>query len=229
MARLLPGGGPHPPDPRGPGPRGGRETRRGGERPARARASRPRTSSRRRRTSLYHVGVGERVSVQDLVRLWLEHHEAVVRSSTATVRRYASAAEHLVRFVRQECPALTADALTPGLAERFVKHLRSVKVAPNGHPNSPRRTLRDKGVLFVLEVCRSILNYAAKRRCLPPYARNPFSEIGIERMRVEDAKPVAVVSEAEEQAFLRFDRARGAAHSRFDNWRLPTCGSKMTG
>lgn len=144
----------------------------------------------------------ERVTVEELVGLWLEHHELVLRSSVATVRRYRAALDHLLRFVHERRPGLTADALNPRTAESFVKYLRRTAVSPNGHPKTKKRLLRDKGVVFVLGACRSLFNYAARQRHLPPYARNPFSDLGIERMEIEDAKPTAVLTEVEEAAFL---------------------------
>ena len=44
---------------------------------------------------------------------------------------------------------------------------------------------------------------AARMRHLPPYATNPFADLGIDRMRVEDAKPVVVFDAVAELAFLR--------------------------
>ena len=42
--------------------------------------------------------------------------------------------------------------------EEFVRYLRTIQVAPNGHPNSKKRPLLDKGVKFILEI-------REKRRC----------------------------------------------------------------
>lgn len=144
----------------------------------------------------------ERVTVEDLVRRWLEHHDLVLRSSVGTVRRYRAAVGHLVRFARDCRPGIRADAFSPMTAEDFVKYLRTTAVSPNGHPNARRRPLRDKGVVFVLGACRSLFSFAARQRHLPPYARNPFSDLGIERMKVEDAKPTGALTEAEEVRFL---------------------------
>ena len=41
----------------------------------------------------------EPISILDLRRRWLEHHEHVRRSSLQTIRRYRAATEHLIRFV----------------------------------------------------------------------------------------------------------------------------------
>ena len=59
----------------------------------------------------------------------------------------------------------------------FVRYLRSVRVSPNGHPNTPKRPLLDKGVRYVLGCCRALFNHAARRRHLPPYAENPFAAL----------------------------------------------------
>ena len=144
----------------------------------------------------------ERVRVEELRRLWLEHHEMVLRSSVATVNRYRAATEHLVRFIREKHPSLTADAFTPRIAEAMVKYLRQTEVTPNGHEQAKKRLLRDKGLIFILGTCRSLFNYAAKQRHLPPYAVNPFAELGIEKMQIEDAKPTGILTQAEEAAFL---------------------------
>ena len=76
--------------------------------------------------------------------------------------------------------------------EAFVRYLRTVRVAPNGHAHTRRRPLRDNGVRYILETCRSLYAYAAKRRHLPPYTENPFAGLGGKRSRVDDAKPVFV-------------------------------------
>ena len=87
--------------------------------------------------------------------------------------------------------------------DAFAAYLRKVEVAPNGHPNTERRQLRDKGVQFILETCRSMYTFALKRRHLPPYAENPFSELPLDRLKVQDAKPIFVFTAATELAFLR--------------------------
>ena len=45
-------------------------------------------------------------------------------------------------------------------------------------------------------------SFASKRRHLPPYVANPFAELPIDRMRVEDSKPVFVFDAATEHAFF---------------------------
>jgi hypothetical protein len=83
----------------------------------------------------------ERVTMPELRRRWLDHHENVRRSSVHTIRRYRAATDHLLRFVDKVRPARDASAFGASHAEEFVAYLRSVKVAPNGHPKSKKRKL----------------------------------------------------------------------------------------
>lgn len=87
--------------------------------------------------------------------------------------------------------------------------LRSIQVAPDGHRNARRRALKDKGVRFILETCRSLCGYAAQKRHMPPYAENPFAGLGGKRFRVEDAKRIFVFDADSELAF--FNAAEGWA------------------
>lgn len=139
------------------------------------------------------IGVGE------LRRAFLDYHENVLGSTLSTVSRYRAATQHLLDFV--SCtprPPLAHDVR----ADRFAAYLREVEVAPNGHANTAKRRLRDKGVQFILETCRAMYAYAGKKRHLPPYVANPFAELPIDRMRIEDSKPIFVFDEATERAFF---------------------------
>jgi len=153
----------------------------------------------------------EPVGIAELRERWLHHHECVLRSSVATVRRYRTASAHLLEFARGIRRVVSVAHFRAGEAEAFAAYLRHVEVAPNGHRNARKRLLRDKGVKYVLEVCRSLFNYAAKRRHLPPYSENPFSAIEIDRMPIEDAKPFVGLTAGQERAFL------GAC----DAWQFP--------
>jgi integrase len=149
----------------------------------------------------------EPVTVEELRRRWLQHHEHVLKSSAATLNRYRTASEHLLAFCRLH-PTQQADQLdVPALVE----YLRTVLVAPNGHPHTKKRRLADKGVKFILGACRSMYAFAGRQRMLPPYEDNPFSAIPIDRMPVEDAKPIHVFTIDEELAFF----------NACDHWQAP--------
>jgi integrase len=61
----------------------------------------------------------------------------------------------------------------------------------------------DKGVGFIAEACRAMFGYASRHRHLSPYGANPFAAIEIDRMPVEDAKPVVLFTAEQEEQFLR--------------------------
>jgi integrase len=140
------------------------------------------------------------VSIADLRARFLDYHEHVLRSSLATVRRYRAATAHLETFIGSRARAVMAHELQP---DAFAAYLRAVEVAPNGHANAARRRLRDKGVRYILECCRAMYGFAGRRRHLPPYAGNPFTRLPIDRLRIEDKKPVFVFDAGTELAFLR--------------------------
>ena len=150
----------------------------------------------------------EPVTVAELRRRFLDHHEHVLGSSLATVRRYRAATRHLESFVAANGKPTHAHLIA---VDRFVRYLRVLQVAPNGHANSRTRPLRGTGIRYILEVCRSMYAFAAKKRHLPPYAENPFAELALERLKVEDAKPIFIFDDATELAFFQ------AA----DNWSFP--------
>lgn len=133
---------------------------------------------------------------------WLQHHEQVLRSSVATVNRYRTATDHLLNFVREVRPVRSASQFHAHHAEEFVCYLRTIRVAANGHPHTPRRPLLDQGIKYILEACRAMFGYALKRRHLSPYAENPFSVLQIERIPVENARPIVLFTPEQERLFL---------------------------
>ena len=140
------------------------------------------------------------VTVPELRQRFLDYHESVLKSSMGTVRRYRAATRHLEDFVGQPARPPHAHEVRP---DAFAAYLRRIEVAPNGHQNTAKRKLRDKGVQFILETCRSMYTFALKRRHLPPYAGNPFSELPLDRLKIEDAKPIFVFDADAELAFFQ--------------------------
>ncbi len=116
----------------------------------------------------------EPISIADLRRAFLDDHEHVRRSSIATVKRYEAATQHIVDYDRQTQGVSDAHEVN---AAGFTTYLRKIEVAPNGHQNSQRRRLRDRGVLYILQTCRSMYSFAAKKRHLPPYSEPQQSRV----------------------------------------------------
>lgn len=144
----------------------------------------------------------EPISVLELRQRWLDHHEHVRRSSIRTIERYRAATNHFLRFIAEVRAVPRVSDFKASHAEEFVRYLRSLKVAPNGHDNAGKRSLRDNSVKYILETCSTLLNYAQRHRHLSPYAENPFRTIEICRIPVEDPKPIDLFTREQEQAFF---------------------------
>jgi integrase len=138
----------------------------------------------------------EPILIADLRGAWLKHHNTVRRSSLSTINRYRTATEHLLRFL-EERPIRVSSQFRVCHAEEFVAHLRSLRVAPNGHPNSEKRPLLDKGILFILETCRALFTYAAKRRHLPPYSKNPFSALELGKLPIDHRRRISLPTDGQ--------------------------------
>ena len=143
----------------------------------------------------------EPISLVELRDRWLARHEHVLRSSVQTIRRYRAATEHLLRFVSTVRPIKLVSNFHTTHAEDFVRYLRSIRVAPNGHPHSAKRPLLDKGIQYILETCRTLLGYAMKRRHLSPDAENPFTALELGRMPIEHVRRI-VLPTTEQQVGL---------------------------
>jgi len=150
------------------------------------------------------------ISIPALRECWLQHHELVLRSSVQTINRYRTATDHLLRFLEQR-PVRHASQFHANHGEEFVRYLRTALVSPNGHAHTPKRPLMDKGLRYILETCRALFTYAAKRRHLSPYAENPFSALEIDRIPIERSRPIVLFDVKQERAFLEA----------CDDWQFP--------
>lgn len=153
----------------------------------------------------------EAITILELRNRWLVHHEQVLRSSVASIKRYRAATEHLIRYTQAVKPIKLASHFRTSHAEDFVGYLRSVRVSPNGHPNAAKRPLLDKGIQYILETCRTLFAYAMKRRHLSPYAENPFSALELGRLPIEHVKPIVLLTDEQQVAFL----------NACDDWQFP--------
>ncbi|MEI8196730.1 MAG: tyrosine-type recombinase/integrase [Phycisphaerae bacterium] len=138
-------------------------------------------------------------TIPALRQAFLDHHEKVLGSSMATVNRYRAATAYLELFaIRSKCTSATSLD-----ASAFVEFLRSVNVASNGHSHTTRRRLRDRGIRYILETCRSLYRFGLQKGMLPKDFVNPFSALGIGHFKVRDRRPVFVFDAEQELAFLR--------------------------
>lgn len=140
------------------------------------------------------------IGVAELRKQFLDYHEHVLHSAVGTLNRYRSATQHLEDFVATLPKVPQAHEVK---VEAFAAYLRTIQVTPNGHKNTEKRKLLTKGIQYILETCRTMYTYAIKRRHLPPYAGNPFSELPLDKMKIEDAKPIFVFTADTELKFLK--------------------------
>ena len=147
------------------------------------------------------------ISVFEMRRRFLDHHEKVMGSAVGTVSRYATATAHLDAFASKHA---IHDALTVSVS-LFIEYLRAIEVAPNGHPHTAKRKLRDNGIRYILETCRAMYHHAQRLNLIPRHLANPFSEFGLGKLRIRDAKPVYVFTPQAEVAFLSAAGSRSFA------------------
>jgi integrase len=138
----------------------------------------------------------QQVPLQQLRQEFLAHHEHILRSSLATLKRYRAATQHLENFAGSQLVHQIS-------AEKFLIYLRQLRVAPNGHARSAKRPLRDKGIQFILETCRGMLKYGARKRYLPPYQENTFLELKFRRGSILDRQPIFVFERSQELQFFQ--------------------------
>ena len=153
----------------------------------------------------------EPISLIDLREKWLARHEHVLRSSIQTIRRYQTATQHLIRYVQTVRPIKIVSNFHASHAEDFVRHLRSIRVASNGHPHSTTRPLLDRGILYILETCRTLFAFAMKRRHLSPYAENPFTALELGRLPIEYCRKIILPTSEQQMALLK----------ECDHWQFP--------
>ncbi len=139
------------------------------------------------------------MTVSNLRQAFLAHHEKVLHSSLATVSRYRAATAYLEAFAEKERTVDPAQVIVP----RFIEFLRTTEISPNGHPNTAKRRLRDKGVIFVLECSRSVYHFGFRHGFIAKHTANPFTEMRIGALRVRDAKPIFVFDAEQELAFFQ--------------------------
>jgi hypothetical protein len=125
------------------------------------------------------------IGTAELVQKFLQDHELVQKSSINTIRRYRAAIQHLLHFVSSYTKQFKLHQFP---VEAFIAYLRELEMTPNGHANTAKCRLLEKGLLFILEVCRSLFAYASRHHHLPPYADNPFSNLRWHKFSTEDKK-----------------------------------------
>jgi integrase len=143
------------------------------------------------------------VAIPSLLEEFVDHCEKVRGLSFHTVDRYRAALAHFKDFALEELPSSTADEVTEGTVEDFVRWLRGRSRARNGAEKGQLRPYMPAGIKFILSACRTAFSWAAKRRYLPPYAGNPFSSFPIESIGNREQREAEMLTPEDQAAFVR--------------------------
>jgi integrase len=138
------------------------------------------------------------VDVALLRSRFLAHHELVLKSAVGTLSRYSSATLYLENFARER----SINDATAVSAAPFIAYLRSLDISPNGHRNTIRRKLADKGVRYIAECCRSLYHFGINQDLMPVGTGNPFSGRRSVPIQIRDAKQIFLFDADREAAFF---------------------------
>ena len=128
----------------------------------------------------------QRTSPAELVDQYLDYAEAVQCLAWRTLDRYRAALSRFREFC-DEMGLVKIDAVTVATVEDLVRWLRGQTRTRNGHRNGSRRRYKLAGIKFILSTCKTAFNWAYRRRMLPPYATNPFSDFKCSTLRDNEA------------------------------------------
>jgi integrase len=153
-----------------------------------------------------------RISIPELLDEFVDSCESVQSLAPRTVDRYRAAVSHFKRYAKEHLPTKKADQVTHGDIDKFVKWLRGQRRTRNGAEKGRVAKYSNTGRVFILNACRTAFNWGRKRRYLPPYAENPFSAIGVGRMRGRERTQPQILTPEQQRAFFEAcdDWQRGA-------------------
>lgn len=118
-----------------------------------------------------------------MVAEFLDYIENVKGLAWRTVDRYRAALDRFLAFCTQ-AQIKTVDAFEESDVESLVRWLRTQTRVRNGQEKGKRDPYKVGGIRFILATCRTAYNWAGKkRRMLPPYSENPFSQFPIDQLR----------------------------------------------
>lgn len=145
----------------------------------------------------------ERTTPAMCVKGFLEYIEDVKGLAWRTVDRYRAALDRFIDYCSQS-EIKSIDVVDQGCVEDFVKWLRSQTRARNGMKNGKKDVYKTGGIRFILSTSRTAFNWAKRRRMLPPYSENPFSQFPIDQLRDPEAdeEEIQVFTSEQEQAFF---------------------------
>jgi integrase len=145
----------------------------------------------------------ERTTPRQMVDGYLDYVANVQKLAWRTEDRYRAALDRFLDFCG-DAGMIAIDVLDDQTIEDFVRWLRGQTRTRNGAKTGKRNPYRVGGVKFILSTCRTAMNWAARRRMLPPYAENAFSRFSIDQLRDPSSEDEGqrVFTPEQEQAFF---------------------------
>jgi integrase len=145
----------------------------------------------------------QRTAPGQFVTGYLDFVENVQGLAWRTVDRYRAALDRLLDFCTDK--RVTAiDAIDESTIEDLVRWLRGQTRTRNGCAKGTRDLYKVGGIKFILSTCRTAFNWASRRRMLPPYAENPFSQFPFDQLRDPEAdeEELQIFTPEQEKAFF---------------------------
>jgi len=150
-------------------------------------------------------------SVATVVDDFLDHCKLARGLRVRTVRRYRAALDHFVDFIKSRPNLYNIDQVKESTVDEFVRYMHDKKRVRSGEKKGPRGNYTATGIAFILSTCRTLFNYAHKRRLLSPYTDNPFADFPIDKLRSREPSSVKMLPTEQLADFF----------STCDEWQFP--------
>ena len=134
---------------------------------------------------------------------FLDHCQLGRGLRVRTLKRYEAALSHFKEFIETKPHIRNVDQVRPDTVDEFVRYLSQKRRVRSGERNGPKGNYTRSGIAFVLSTCRTLLNYAKKRRLLSPYEENPFSPFPIDKLRNREPSSVKLLASEQLQEFFQ--------------------------
>lgn len=125
----------------------------------------------------------DRTTPSELVEKYVDYVSHTQQLALRTRDRYRAALDRLIEFCDEQ-DVKSIDTFDVARVEDFVRWLRGQTRTRNGAAKGKRQKYKTGGIRFILCTCRTAFRWATRRRMLPAYAENPFSEFPIDRIAV---------------------------------------------
>lgn len=129
-----------------------------------------------------------------VVQDFLEHCKLARGLRIRSLQRYRAALDHFIDFINTKPHLCNIDQVKESTVDEFVRYLHKKKRVRSGEKKGPKKKYTPSGIAFILSTCRTLFNYARKRRLLSPYEENPFSTFPIDKLRSREPSSIKLLA-----------------------------------